>query len=192
MAQDKMEVSIKLKLYPEDFEHLRRKAASGGLSFEELFEYFAGDLACGNARSGSDECDLAIAWYDRHSFDEFAEKTFVKFLIDDLCSMEEVFDYLNWIDVDLDLLDQDIPEDQKKEYTEEIEQCAFALAELYEDYCSRTETPQCWMDAMKAVWKYAEDEARLSGAEEVSIISADFWDKISEIGDRIKTEAKSE
>ena len=188
MAKEKMEVSLRLRMYPEDFAYLRRKAVSGGLGFEELFEIFAGDLACGDARSGSDECDLACAWYDRHGFDEFGEMDFVKFLAEWGYDLEEAFDALNTVDVNLDLLGKDMDGEQRDECMEEISCMVLFLKEAYEDYCGTARNPQDYRESLQALWKYGQDEARLSGNGEIRIISENFWDRLFDLWEKTQEE----
>lgn len=190
MAKEKMEVTLHLQLYPEDFEYLRRKAVSGGLGFEELFETFAGDLACGDARSGSDECDLACEWYDRHGFDETADMDFVRFLTEWGYDMEEAFDALNAVDVNLDLLTDDLDGEQRDECMEEIRYSMFSLKGLYEDYCGETKGPHDYREELQALWKYGQDEARFCGNEEIQIVSENFWDRLYDLWEQTEKEAE--
>lgn len=181
MAEEKMEVELRLKMYPEDFEYLRRKAVSGGIGFEELFEVFAGDLACGRARSGSDECGLACAWYDRHGFEESADMDLVRFLTEWGYGVEAGFDALNAVDINLELMDGEPDAGQHGVFMEEIRDSVRLLKELYADYCGETQNPRSYMEEMKALWKYGQDEARFCGSGGTDIISANFWDRLGSL-----------
>ena len=188
MEKEKMEVTLRLRMYPKDFEYLRRKALSGGLGFEELFEIFAGDLACGDARSGSDECDLACAWYDRHGFDEPDGMGFVRFLTEWGYDLEEAFDALNTVDVNLDLLTGELDGEQRDECKEEIKYSILSLKGLYEDYCGEVKDPHDHREELQALWKYGQDEARFCGNGEIHIVSENFWDRLYDLWEQTREE----
>lgn len=56
---------VVLNLIPEEWDELNDKAKCYGLSRSKLIEQFVKDL-CGYRHNGSDERDLANAWYDRN------------------------------------------------------------------------------------------------------------------------------
>ena len=73
-------VNVTLKLPEEDLKDILFKVAADGTNLSELLEGFISDLVCG-AHHGSDECDRAIAYYDRCSYGLGQEDSFLRFLI---------------------------------------------------------------------------------------------------------------
>lgn len=73
-------VNVTLKLPEEDLKDILFKVAADGTTLSELLGGFISDLVCG-AHHGSDECDRAIAYYDRCSYGLGQEDSFLRFLI---------------------------------------------------------------------------------------------------------------
>ena len=73
----KMTISLDKSDWPRFFE----KAAGVGLTPEELIENFINDLICGEHSNGSDERDLACAWFERCHFSHSTPETFLQYLI---------------------------------------------------------------------------------------------------------------
>ena len=73
----KMTISLDKSDWPRFFE----KAAGAGLTPEELIENFINDLICGEHSNGSDERDLAYAWFERCWFSHTSPETFLQYLI---------------------------------------------------------------------------------------------------------------
>lgn len=84
---------VTLDLSDADVERIRQKTGAVGITVGELLKNFIGDLVDGTYSNGSDERDLAQAWFDRCAFGIFPEKTFQRFLIGEGL-LEEVF--LKW------------------------------------------------------------------------------------------------
>lgn len=185
MEKETMEVTLHLRMYPEDFKYLRRKAISGGLEFEELFEIFAGDLAAGDAQSGSDESDLAWEWYDRHGFEVIADMNFVRYLSESGYDLEDVFDELRTVDIYLNYLLTDEGEERDIDM-EEIQYSILSLKEFYEDYCRETKELHNYREALQALWKYGNDELRFRENIELHFRTENFWDKLYDLWEQME------
>lgn len=73
-------VNLTLELPEEDLKDILFKVAADGTTLSELLEGFISDLVCG-AHHGSDECDRAIAYYDRCCYGLGEEDTFLRYLL---------------------------------------------------------------------------------------------------------------
>lgn len=71
-----------LMLSDADVIRIFEKAASVGLTVEQLLENFVGDLVDGTYSNGSDERMHAVQWFDRCGFRYLEDYTFLRFLID--------------------------------------------------------------------------------------------------------------
>lgn len=60
--------SVPVRISDKDLKALSEKCGRSGITVQELFETFVGDLICGSFYSGSDESMYADQWYDRHGF----------------------------------------------------------------------------------------------------------------------------
>ena len=79
MENRKVKVQLTLELPKEDLKDAIYKMAADGISLSELLGGFISDLVCG-AHHGSDECDRAIAYYDRCSYGLGQEDSFFTLL----------------------------------------------------------------------------------------------------------------
>lgn len=120
---------IKLNLTDEDVKALFAKAGSVGLSVGELIQGFVADLVCGIDTHGSDERDLAYAWFDRCGFAWFTPRTLLRHLLD-ICYDPER--YLNLLQ-HRDNLERDIVEETDEEEIDFLrEDLEFTTKELEE------------------------------------------------------------
>lgn len=72
---------LKINLSDEEIEDLGRMAGAANLTVAELLENFVADLTASNRRNGSDECDYADTWFERCGFDNYAEQTFLRYVL---------------------------------------------------------------------------------------------------------------
>lgn len=91
------EKNIKVKLSEADCERVAELCGRHGLTVGELFENFVGDLVGGTYSNGSDEEDLAEAWFDRCGFGRYMEETLLNYLLEEE-SYTNVEEFLDLID----------------------------------------------------------------------------------------------
>jgi len=106
--------SIQMNLSDRDLLQLAEKCGRSGISIQDLFEIFVGDLIGGTFYSGSDESSLADQWYERHGFTWMNEKELLPSLLKrgslaDVVEFLESWDELTYLK---DHPDEAGPEDQ--------------------------------------------------------------------------------
>ena len=189
----KVEASLKVKLYPADFDTLLRKVTGDGLTFEEMVECFLGDLAGGNARSGSDECALADRWYDRHAFDLGAGRSFLRYLANEFLSIDDLFMTIAMLEADMDLLMEnglgatDDADEEVNELKTRIASSFMELATAYVQYANGVSNGESFMNAMRGIWNYGWEKEKMLGNCDGDIppISDHLNEFISEKGDLV-------
>lgn len=106
--------SIQMNLSDRDLLQLAEKCGRSGISIQDLFEIFVGDLIGGTFYSGSDESVLANQWYERHGFSWMNEGELLSHILKQ-GDAAEVVDFLeSWDEVAYlkDHPDEAGPEDQ--------------------------------------------------------------------------------
>lgn len=83
-------MKVELNLTEKEYQKLMEKAGRAGLSVSGLLENFIRDLTYSNRSNGSDEREMANAWFDRCCF---GENTFLRYVIDEYGVEEFVKDY---------------------------------------------------------------------------------------------------
>ena len=142
---------IRLNLTDEDVKALIAKAGSVGLTVGELIQGFVADLVCGNGTHGSDERDLANAWFNRCGFAAVTSPTLLNHLLDRCYDPEWYLDLLQY----QDNLEKAIAEETNEE---EIACLREELSDTVED-----------LEAMTANWQ-PYDEPNMD--EEINEIRA--------------------
>jgi hypothetical protein len=106
--EDLKPFNITLNLTDEEHKEFAGYAGKCGLNMSELLENFIADLVGSDRRNGSDEQDLAAAWYDRCGFSFFPRKTLISYFCGGLgYTMSEFVDtWLSIADVKTDIADQ--------------------------------------------------------------------------------------
>ena len=74
--------SVPVRISDKDLKALAEKCGRDGITVQELFEVFVGDLTGGVFYSGSDEGMYADQWYDRHGFSWMNEDILLSHLLD--------------------------------------------------------------------------------------------------------------
>jgi hypothetical protein len=74
------------------------KCGEHGITINELFENFAGDLVGGRYTNGSDERRAASDWFDRCWFGMFPQKTLLNHLLNWDYDPEEYFELISELD----------------------------------------------------------------------------------------------
>ena len=95
---ERKERQITVRLSDEDCTSLMNKCGEHGITINELFENFAGDLAGGSYTNGSDERMLANKWFDRCWFGLFPQKTLLNHLLYWGNDPEEYFELICQLD----------------------------------------------------------------------------------------------
>ena len=95
---ERKERAITIRLSDSDCKTLMNKCGEHGITINELFENFAGDLAGGRYTNGSDERRAASDWFDRCWFGMFPEKTLLNHLIECGYDPEEYFEMIIQLD----------------------------------------------------------------------------------------------
>lgn len=73
--------SVPVRISDKDLKALAEKCGRSGISIQELFEVFVGDLICGSFYSGSDESMYADQWYERHGFSWMNEDSLLSHIL---------------------------------------------------------------------------------------------------------------
>lgn len=127
-------VNLTLELPEEDLKDILFKVAADGTTLNELLEGFISDLVCG-AHHGSDECDRAIAYYDRCSYGLGQEDSFLRFLLKSgymdeyLALLDDIKTYQGW-----ELQDGEV-------YGKELAAAAEEKASYYEEWAEGYKVP---------------------------------------------------
>lgn len=143
-------VNVTLELPKEDLKDILFKVAADDTTLSEVLAGFISDLVCG-AHHGSDECDRAIAYYDRCSYDLRQEDSFLRFLIKScymdeyLALMDDIRVYQSW-----ELQDGQV-------YDKELAAAAEEKASYYEEWAESYEVPpQTIKEAYQQVEEWCE------------------------------------
>ncbi|MBR1853719.1 MAG: hypothetical protein IJ794_11370 [Lachnospiraceae bacterium] len=182
MDEKKVKLTVNIDVYPEDFKRLFQKGYSDGISFEELFEIFIGDLAGGNASCGSDESLYASRWYDRHIFYAPEKKTFVRYLIEnEWADPNDFSEMLHGIDIYMDAYDEcknDSDEEGMKEYREYILADVEEIHDLYRAYHAECDGCDDLREALAGVCEYTIKQNKLlGGVWEMYDLNEDYWNR---------------
>lgn len=104
------ERTFKLRLSDEDIKRLWKKARKVGMTASELLTSFIGDLVDGTYSNGSDERMYAEQWFDRCCLSYVAEKTFLRYLLENfmLDYFLELFDSVKNIKEDKVALEKEL------------------------------------------------------------------------------------
>lgn len=73
---------VPVRISDKDLKTLAEKCGRDGITVQELFEVFVGDLIGGVFYSGSDEGMYADQWYDRHGFSWMNEDSLLSHILD--------------------------------------------------------------------------------------------------------------
>ena len=106
--------SVPVRMSDSDLRALSEKCGRSGITVQELFETFVGDLINGSFYSGSDESMYADQWYDRHGFSWMYEDSLLSHLLR-YGSAGSVEDFLTAWDERAyfkDHPEEEVPEDQ--------------------------------------------------------------------------------
>ena len=95
---ERKERTITIRLTESDCKTLMIKCGEHGITINELFENFAGDLAGGRYTNGSDERRAASEWFDCCWFGMFPEKTLLNHLLNWDYDPEEYFELISELD----------------------------------------------------------------------------------------------
>lgn len=155
-------VNLTLELPEEDLKDILFKVAADDTTLSELLGGFISDLVCG-ARHGSDECDRAIAYYDRCSYGLGQDDSFLRFLIksgyvDEYFELlDDIKTYQGW-----ELQDGEV-------YGKELAAAAEEKASYYEEWAESCKVPpQTIEEAYQQVEEWREGyETFMKGCEKV-------------------------
>lgn len=155
-------VNLTLELPEEDLKDILFKVAADDTTLSELLGGFISDLVCG-ARHGSDECDRAIAYYDRCSYGLGQDDSFLRFLLKS-GYMDEYFELLDDIKTyqGWELQDGEV-------YGKELAVAAEEKASYYEEWVESCKVPpQTIEEAYQQVEEWREGyETFMKGCEKV-------------------------
>lgn len=142
-------VNLTLELPEEDLKDILFKVAADGISLSELLTGFISDLVCG-AHHGSDECDRAIAYYDRCCYGLGEEDTFLRYLL----KFGEIEYYLD-IMSNIQAYNEWLADGE--DYSEELKEAKQEQDSIYKQWAERYEKPpQSRKKAYKQVEKWHE------------------------------------
>ena len=95
---ERKERQITISLSDSECNTLLNKCGEHGITINELFENFAGDLAGGSYTNGSDERMRAGKWFDRCWFGMFPEKTLLNHLLCNGYDPEQFYELIMELD----------------------------------------------------------------------------------------------
>lgn len=144
---------VPVRISDKDLKILAEKCGRDGITVQELFEVFVGDLIGGVFYSGSDEGMYADQWYDRHGFSWMNEG----------CLLSHLLEYGSASAVE-DFLDAWGERAYYKDHPEEIEEDRWWEEEIKEALEGFKREPI--EDDIKYVRGWLDEFRRLSGRPE--------------------------
>lgn len=165
MENRKVKVQLTLELPKEDLKDAIYKMAADGISLSELLGGFISDLVCG-AHHGSDECDRAIAYYDRCPYGLGQEDSFLRFLIKSgymdeyLALLDDIKTYQGWELQDGQVYDKELAaaaEEKASYYEEWVESCKVPPQIIEEAYQQVEEWREGYKEFMKSCEKVRDE-----------------------------------
>lgn len=165
MENRKVKVQLTLELLKEDLKDAIYKVAADGISLSELLTGFISDLVCG-AHHGSDECDRAIAYYDRCSYGLRQEDSFLRFLLKSgymdeyLALLDDIKTYQGWELQDGQVYDKELAaaaEEKASYYEEWVESCKVPPQTIEEAYQQVEEWREGYETFMKGCEKVGNE-----------------------------------
>lgn len=153
-----------LELSDADVKRLYEKAYSNGITPAGLIEGFLGDLLCGTYSHGSDERDLADAYFERCCYDIGLERNFLQWAL-----YEYRLDYITELLEDIENAESDLAyyEDYPEEAADDPDgvqavkdakaDAEKELREIYQEYADSVKAPQSYGDGMKAIQDYLQE-----------------------------------
>ena len=154
---ERKERAITIHLSDSDCKTLMNKCGEHGITINELFENFAGDLAGGRYTNGSDERRAASDWFDRCWFGMFPEKTLLNHLLNWDYDPEEYFELISELDTFVKETDYLNAHPEEKE-PGDIERLTEIITSLGEEIQSMSDgwTPEENMDLSEEIQKVAD------------------------------------
>ena len=154
---ERKERAITIHLSDSDCKTLMNKCGEHGITINELFENFAGDLAGGRYTNGSDERRAASDWFDRCWFGMFPEKTLLNHLLNWDYDPEEYFELISELDTFVKETDYLNTQPEEKE-PGVIERLTEIITSLGEEIQSMSDgwTPEENMDLSEEIQKVAD------------------------------------
>lgn len=156
--------SFTLELSDADVKRLYEKAYTDGITPAELLQGFIGDLLSGTYSHGSDERELARAYYDRCGYDFGIYRSFLSWaLYED--RLDDIADELEQIDDaenDLKYYAQhpDDP-DGTPDFLQELQgykaEAESELQDLYNEYTATNKDPQPLNEGIAAIRQYMNE-----------------------------------
>lgn len=165
MENRKVKVQLTLELPKEDLKDAIYKVAADDTTLSELLGGFISDLVCG-AHHGSDECDRAIAYYDRCSYGLGQEDSFLRFLIKSgymdeyLALLDDIKTYQGWELQDGQVYDKELAaaaEEKASYYEEWVESCKVPPQTIEEAYQQVEEWREGYETFMKGCEKVGNE-----------------------------------
>lgn len=154
---ERKERAITIHLSDSDCKTLMNKCGEHGITINELFENFAGDLAGGRYTNGSDERRAASDWFDRCWFGMFPEKTLLNHLLNWDYNPEEYFELISELDTFVKETDYLNAHPEEKE-PGDIERLTEIITSLGEEIQSMSDgwTPEENMDLSEEIQKVTD------------------------------------
>ena len=154
---ERKERAVTIRLTESDCKTLMIKCGEHGITINELFENFAGDLAGGRYTNGSDERRAASEWFDCCWFGMFPEKTLLNHLLNWDYDPEEYFELISELDTLVKETDYQNTYPEEKE-PGDIERLTEIITSLGEEIQSMSDgwTPEENMDLSEEIQKVAD------------------------------------
>ena len=156
--------SFTLELSDADVKRLYEKTAADGITPAELLQGFIGDLVNGTYTHGSDERELASAYYDRCCYEFSRTGSLLEWALYDY-RLDDIADALEQIDdaageIEYYAQHQDDP-DGTPEYLQELQgykaEAESELQEIYSEYAAGKKEPQPLDEGIAAIRRYMDE-----------------------------------
>lgn len=156
--------SFTLELSDADVKRLYEKTAADGITPAQLLEGFIGDLLDGTYTHGSDERELASAYYDRCCYEFSRTGSLLEWALYDY-RLDDIADALEQIDdaageIEYYTQHQDDP-DGTPEYLQELQgykaEAESELQAIYSEYAAGKKEPQPLDEGIAAIRRYMDE-----------------------------------
>lgn len=156
--------SFTLELSDADVKRLYEKTAADGITPAQLLQGFIGDLLDGTYTHGSDERELASAYYDRCCYEFSRTGSLLEWALYDY-RLDAIADALEQIDdaageIEYYAQHQDDP-DGTPEYLQELQgykaEAESELQDIYSEYAAGKKEPQPLDEGIAAIRRYMDE-----------------------------------
>lgn len=147
--------TVGLDLTEQEAKELMCLAGRCGFTVGELLTAFVSDLVNSDRRHGSDERDLASAWYNRCGFEIDHASSYLTYLLT-YGLMDEFKYYYDLLpSLERELADEDTTDEEREEIQEDVQDVKDEIQELWNEYLAE-ERPEPTPDYESEIAKILE------------------------------------